>query len=333
MIVFAMSLIAPISAFASEEINYENEQLIAEAVLSQYGEFSLSKETELYNVNGDLEAVCFDFSPAGYVIVNIKNYEVPEFSPYASSYFVENFSQEESSIYNGPLSYYTKIDNNHLQELTTGNIVATADLSHIYDVEQDNILKVDTLNKLDAPTTYVSSTYITQHVPATWDSNSYCGVDGSAIILNYLHNYHDSNLIPSGKNSNKVLQKYLVEANYLNEEGMSAKKLVNGTLRYTGLNSFFVDRNSSISATYVSYSRNFLVTMQHLFSNDYPVLLGTDTVEDDSSWEYGEHWLIAYGYTYQDLTGGRLIVNDGWGKAGIFVTTDPLYYDYVIYFQ
>ena len=70
--------------------------------------------------------------------------------------------------------------------------------------------------------------------------------------------------------------------------------------------------------------------MQESFEEDYPVILGTDPADD---WDYGDHWVIAYGYFYQDLSGASIIVNDGFGRNNIFLTIEDDHYDDAIFFN
>lgn len=129
------------------------------------------------------------------------------------------------------------------------------------------------------------------------------------------------------------LQKYLVENSYLPNSGINGTPLIEGSWLpwgYTGVNSFFADHGSLIRAQRSVYSKiGVLATMRTYFLNDMPVMLGTTK----KNTEYKEHWLIAYGYSYWDLQGPRIIVNDGWGRDEIYITIEDEYYDEIVLFS
>jgi hypothetical protein len=62
----------------------------------------LIKPIPLNNMNGDLEAVSFSMKNGGYIIINVNDLSVPEFSLEGKSPFSDS---DKTYVYNGPLAY------------------------------------------------------------------------------------------------------------------------------------------------------------------------------------------------------------------------------------
>lgn len=188
------------------------------------------------------------------------------------------------------------------------------------------------MNNTSSVTPRTSLSFMTRHLPATWDSSYYCGLDGCAIELKYLDDYHDNSLLDSTMDSNLKLQKYLLDNKYIPNKATTSFDLAYGNLSgsYSGLNQFFADRGCSIRASTKKYSKSVLAEMQQSFDSDFPVIIGTKPADD---WNFGDHWVIAYGYFYQDLSGAHLIVNDGFGSNNIYVSTEVDHYDDAVFFK
>lgn len=314
-------------------------QKVAEAVMCDFGNYSVIGYVNLYNATGKIEAVCFNFSPIGYVIVNKNDLSVPEFSPESESPFLNTSECASQYIYNGPLSYFKTDDFNSLFNTKTGKSIPLSSITKIYKREPiSNKEKEEIVNSAvyAASTVHqrVSNGIYTDHTPVAWSSNYLCGLDACAIELRYLYDWHDSDLLYYAISQNSNLQQYLKEEKFIPNTGTDAYDIVNGVTYsgkfYTGINSFFAHRGSSIRARYTNYTSSKLPTMQNSFSADYPVIIGTNPASD---WDWNDHWFIAYGYYYQDLSGSSLVVNDGYGNNGVHVTTDTYHYDDMILFN
>lgn len=301
-------------------------------MLSSFGAFSLESQVELYNKIGNVEAVCFNFSPSGYVIVNLNDYSIPEFSPSASTPFPDTLNVGVRYIYVGPLNYFITAESNSLVNMKTGNELNIDKLMYSYDVVPDNCAKTMALKNSSGITPRATLSFITRHLPVTWNSTYYCGLDGCAIELKYLDDYHDNSLLDNTMDSNLTLQEYLSNSKYVPDAPTSSSQIVNGTFfsGYSGINKFFKDKGNNFSASKKAYSNSVLVEMQQSFASDYPVIIGTKPADD---WNFGDHWVIAYGYYYQDLSGAHLIVNDGFGNNSIYVTIEADHYDDAIFFN
>ena len=99
-------LSVPCAAVAATSTNYLDEQSIAKEVMSSFGTYTVKDYVELYDAGGDVEAVCFNFLPKGYAIVNVNDFSIPEFSPEAVTPFPNELDSNSHYIYVGPLNYY-----------------------------------------------------------------------------------------------------------------------------------------------------------------------------------------------------------------------------------
>lgn len=333
MAVLLSATMVPSVAFGdSVSIRTSPERTIADAVLAGFGDYQYLGSTELKNLNGESEAVCFRYAPDAYVIVNHNDLSVPEYSPSNPSPFEAEGATEY--IYNGPLAHFYKDSSNLIRDLQTEEMVDVNEIDIIY--EQPTITSSQVVAKLRKTqySTRASAQYMTNHTPVAWSADFFCGVQGAAIVLRYLYDYHSTQVLPVGHTTNGAVQTYLVSQKYIPDDGTTANGLLNGSIvgnvSYKGLNRFFADRRSYIRGSTRVMSNGDWTTVQNSFTSDYPVLFGTTSY---NSWTYRDHWLIAYGYYYQDLSGGSLIVNDGWGHNNIHVTTDLRYYHDIVLFS
>lgn len=80
VMVFVFLFSFPQHVNASSNTRFSTIQTIAENKLSSFGDYTVAYSQELYNMHLQLEAICYNFCPYGYVIVNVNDYSVPEFS-------------------------------------------------------------------------------------------------------------------------------------------------------------------------------------------------------------------------------------------------------------
>ncbi len=321
--------------FLVKSYSYSTEAYIAKDIMSDFGNFTVSDEVVLYNLDGEAEAKCISFEPVGYVIVNSNNYSIPEFSPENDSPYTNFDKTVVTHIYNGPLSYFT-MENGVIYDVRTHKQIDLDMLSYIYSEPPTISTNTNISNiALASVTPRATMTIKTEHTPNTWSTNNYCGLDGCAIILSYLDDHHDDSLLTSSQNNSPALQSYLKTNRYIPNAATDGYDLVNGRtasgINYTGLNDFFSDKGSTIRATQRDFTNSLWETVQNSFTNDIPVLLGT--TEDQPISDYAVHWLIAYGYYYHDAYGSKIIVNDGFGVNGVYVTASLTYYDEVVLFN
>lgn len=324
-VVFLIVLVPPAVA---QEFDTLPIQQVAEQVITDFGEYTIAASRKLYNVSGELEAYLYSFEPIGYVIVNVNDYSVPEFSPTASC-ALSNLNNTSKAVYNGPLFYLEMTEQGYLRDIKTQQAVNVEDLPFIYSARDDNKTLESAIDNDSISSTRTIISEVCSVLPPTWNSSYFCGVDAVAIVLNQLHRAHYSINI-SSINKNDELQQYLVDNYYIVNSGTFASDLVNGWGNYKGINALFADlaMSSLYLAYYNNYSLSIVNNMRSSFRSNYPVILGTENLPG-----YIDHWLIAYGYYFNDMTAAYWIVNDGWGSNDIYVDTYSGYYDEVIFFN
>lgn len=319
---------------------YVDEISIANNIISPFGSYRIDYITVLHNLQGDVEAICISYDPFGYVIVNVNDYSVPEFSPTSIAPYSNSLESKTTNLYNGLLSYYTIDENNICTDLLTKETLPSNDLTFNYHKEINVLKKMKTISKSNSLSkesyndSYSDDWILDKTIynPVKWASTYCCGVHGFSMIVKYIHDYHEWYLLDDSTCRNMTLQKYLVDNNYLPDAGVNGSPMVEGSWLpwgYKGVNAFFADHGSNIRAQRTAYSKiDVLATMRTYFLNNMPVLLGTSP----QNAEFDYHWLIAYGYSYWNLQGPRIIVNDGWGRDEIYVTIEDEFYEEIVTF-
>lgn len=320
---------------SSDSIN-NNEKHIA--LLKDYGEMFLdlhgySKQLEkpivLYNTDIQVEALCFNITEGGYIIININDLSVPEYSVVAKNPF-EKY-KNNICIYNGPLSYY-KQEGNEFIYLNTNEAINKSEVRKIYSCKKINIdEKIKNTKDLIENKEYLLDSYVTERIDnynslPTWSSSYYCGIDAAAIVLAYYDDEVDDGFVPGLIDSCPDLQEYLDENDYIHNGGTSAFSLCYGDiLIHSGLNGYLNYMSLDLwDAQYEDYTMNNLTPLIGLL--DYPVITGTEAGHPISD----NHWIITYGFQITPFS-SYLIVNDGFGNDEIFTTTNEAYYNDIVW--
>lgn len=311
----------------AKEKSYESEReyAISYLELNGFSINSISDPIELYNLNLELEAVCFTLNKKGYIIVNVKDLDIPEFSFEASNPFVNG---DYRYLYNGPTEYYYSDYKGKVFEARTNQEINKSELLLKYD--KNTINKMEKYNNLNnykqtRLNSIVSSFVESGNIPyslSTWSSSYYCGLDGCAIVLKYYDLHYSDSWLPSNYTTNGNVQDYLLSNLYIKNTGTVGYYLVLGDGQFTGLRDYLNDQNiTSYEAYYQAYSLGYI---HSLIDMGYPVITG---ILDNPT--YGDHWVITHGY----LTGydgvAYLIVNDGWGSNNIYIAGS--YCDEMVY--
>lgn len=317
LVLASMVFVPAVSAQANKDakMNTEYDEFSIE---EEYGELFLGKigysanltsPIPLKNIEDNIEAVAFSINNEGYIVINVNDLSVPEFSMTEESPFVE----DKSYYYNGPLAY---VEENEIKN----KITKTA---YIYKKEKVN--KPEKLLELqeaviEAPDieTRTSTSGSLSHSLRTWeDDDIYCGPIAAGIDLIYLDDYLDDDFVASGyENQNDLLD--LITTNYIDNSGAFAWELRNG------LNSYIADRN--LDAEYSSYATSFNYNkLMSLINSDKPVDVSTNNHPT-----FDDHWIIAHGYyiLYIPYVNPQyyIVVNNGYGDNNINVLVD----DYII---
>lgn len=298
--------------------NFSIEKEYGELFLERMGySINLTSPTPLKNLDNDIEAVAFSISNEGYIIINVNDLSVPEFSMTNKSPFIVG---NKSYYYNGPLAYV------EAEELKNREIKT----KYIYKKEKVNKSK-KLLELQEAATsaqkiqTLSSTGGSLSHSLRTWeDSSVYCGPIAAGITLIYFDDYHDDDFVDSNyENQDDLLD--LITDGYIPNQGTSTLTVTNG------LDDYLVDRNldddySAKSSSSFSYSK-----IQSLINSNKPIIVDTDNHPT-----FGEHWIIAHGYYVLTVPYVNpqyyIIVNNGWGDNNVNVLVDN-YIDDMVYIE
>ncbi|OBZ34740.1 hypothetical protein C7960_1298 [Methanohalophilus euhalobius] len=310
MLLVSMAFVPTVSAQANENVGVKAEN-IDFSIEKEYGKLFLEKmgysaeltsSIPLKNLEGNVEAVAFSVNNEGYIIINVNDLSVPEYSMTSENPFVD---KNKNYYYNGPLAYVEG-------ELKSERIKT----AYIYKKERVNKSKrLSELKKIFMETSNVQllsgASGILSHSLRTWeDNNIYCGPIAAGINLIYLDDYLDNDFVASGyENQNDLLD--FITNGYIDNSGTYAWQLRNG------LNSYIEDRN--LANEYSAYAIAFDYSkLMSLIDDDKPVDVSTNNHPT-----FDDHWIIAHGYFVQDVPyvvpQPYIVVNNGWGDNNINV--------------
>ncbi|WP_135603688.1 hypothetical protein [Methanococcoides sp. NM1] len=316
MLLVSMAVLPAVSAQANENIgtNTENYEYSIE---KEYGQLFLEKmgysakltsPVPLKNMEDDVEAVAFSVNNEGYIIINVNDLSVPEFSMTSGSPFVD---ESKDYYYNGPLAYVEA-------EKLKDKKMKTA---YIYKKEKvDKSKKLSDLKKTAIETPNIQLLSSTSgsllHTLETWeDDNIYCGPIAAGITLIYLDDYCNPNFVDPGYENQQDLLN-LITTDYISNspDGVSPYGIRDG------LNSYIADQNldNSYSSYGTLFNYNKLVS---LINDNKPVIVCTLNHPT-----FITHATIAHGYYVLDVPYVNpqlyIVVNNGWGDNNISILVD-----------
>lgn len=261
----------------------------------------------------------------GYIIVNVNDLSVPEFSLEDEAPFSD---KDKFNIYNGPVSYIEKQDGK-LIDVLTGDVFEKTEVSLKYKQEKKDKQKIyenlkqkisDSLKSVQ-PMSFIEQGSLTGTL-RTWGTSYYCGVDGTAIILMYIDDYYDENVVSTNIESASGLTNYLVNSNYIYNSPASGDDILYGEQGSTGLNDYLVDRGYLYSG-YTGFKSSYSWwLLKNKIDSNKPLMIGTSTTHPT----YPSHWIIAHGYCRGYDGVPYVIVNNGFGSNNIYVSAADQYY-------
>lgn len=300
--------------------------IFANAVL---GENEYERVVELLDFNEEVKYLFLDFGNEGYVIVNVDNNMVIEARKEKNEYITD----DGTYYYNGPLSYYKKIDEKYIDlksgyEMAVESAeIAIADFSKcceegIYAMARGNIEYEVTVDGKVHNYNY--------------NGNGICSTTATAIWLAYMDayvsdNYVDNEYCVYGELVGKAVEDMEVledrEKAYINSiveyiDGM----VPNADLEdiKNGLQQYLYERKIMrlVNASEKWSSRVYKACI----ADDIPVIMGL------SSYKYASgnpHAVVAYGYFVYLNNIESVIISDGLGSTAIYIS--PAYIDGFVY--
>lgn len=332
LLVFSLifTLLFGVQAFAYTTINYKEVKKHAEEFLKSHKiNRSIKSPIKLYNFENEVEFLKYSIEDGGYIIINVKNYKVPEFSPENDNKFID--SEIEKYYYGGVLTYL-KASEDELIDTATNQPMGT-----LSQLKAQKKLPFDTTIPDETPQIQAMSgnteEFFLNGTLETYshNPNGICGSVASAIYLRYFDEHHNSNYVPAELDSSteveliRALIPYIDGRQALDEKqrgGSSPEKLRSGLQRFL--------RDHGVSDSIYCSNSNRLNRVKERISNNKPFI-----VDLDRHPTYKEHWVIAHGYVTDSVIGSSvrkltyIIVNDGWGSNNIYVDMD--YVNYLVW--
>ena len=300
----------------TEKMNFARRR--AEIFLERIGYDVILNETILLkNLNDEYEAVCFGIEESGYIIVNLNDFSVPEWSPTGTN----PYNNVSDPIYNGPMNYYKKVGRQILS-INDGSALKLTDVRYVYAAEsivdqehyfdsffedEENNLRHINVEK------YISGSL----KPWRQTCSNCCGATASAICMRYYYDYVSTAYVSHDKIEREPLislMRQYVGPNYTTTTMMRV-----GLQRY--LNSRPVNNNAR--------SGNFsFSTIKGKINGSRPVIIGT---QNDST--YGNHWMIVHGFFESIVDGKYVIVNNGYGSNNVWLDITRVNFYKIVYFD
>jgi hypothetical protein len=300
LILLIIGTISPTCIYANTD--YSQYKTIADTVV-KVQEIPI----ELYNLNNEIVALYYKAIDKGYVIINIKDKRIPEFSDESNNKYI---SETKKNYYNGALTYLEQGSQNEIIDSKTLETINTnLNPKDIYGTTENiaaTNLKTKTITKksiLDQSFGNVasSSKTISGTVPNySYNPDGRCGATASAMMLRYLDINYNGKIVPT---------------KYHNDEINFIKKLTNyipvdssAYNVYGGIESF--ENDYGVSNLYLSIEYAQIGQIVSAVNANKPFVLGLLHHPD-----YGNHWVCGYGYYIGQNDYAR--VNDGWGSTGV----------------
>ena len=303
-----------------KEKDIEYASIIAEDFArSICGNVTVANPVILKNVVGEDEACIFDISCGGYIIVNIKDLSIPEFSPGG----VKPYIGIENPVYNGPINYYF-FDGYNLISINGGDTVCIDDIKTIYRREElddkeeyvnrkrNRKLKRSQKKPLEK---YIKGELVTYRNP----TSSACGATAAAICLKYYHDYVDAKYVKRELCTETALIEKLRTNNFIGGGGTYDTDLKRG------LNNWFADYGINDNTDIYNYS---FYSVKAQINKSKPIIVWLD-----ENYYGAAHWVVIYGYFDDLANGGYIIVNPGWGYNGVWIEADTSALQTMLYFS
>ena len=303
----------------TEDKSIEYAKIVGEFfLLRARGNATLFNPIILKNVVGEEEACIFDISGGGYVIVNLNDLSIPEYSPEG----INPYIGIDNPVYNGPFNYYY-FEGDNLISINSGDIVCIDNTRDIYRRDElddkEEYINRKRKSKLKrsqkAPIKrYIKNELVTYRNPTRFA----CGATAAAICLKYYHDNVDTNYIKREYDSERALIERLRLQRYVGAAGTYDTDLKRG------LNQWFEDYDINDSTDIYNYS---FFSVKAQINKSKPIMVWLD-----ETYYEAPHWVVIYGY-FEDLANGSyIIVNPGWGYNGVWIEADTSALQTMLYF-
>lgn len=266
----------------------------------------------LFNEKEEVVAILYQLLPAGYLVIEPETCRIVEYSWNIEYPYEEN----GNNYYNGPLQYYSK-ENGLFQHKRTGRLVESEQLQ---ELRINNVEWTQNFRSINSA--LLMSNYAHQNSLATplrtfnENDDGRCGSVAASILFAYYDDAIDSDMVenyllsdPTGEIFSDYLKPHLEDID--GASGSTTNELIAGMEWYLLV--------AGVYNTYEVYSaiNGSPITYVNCIGYGRPVIIDLDAHPS-----YHEHWVVGYGYQYNQLSNENTmfaLVNDGLGHNGIYI--------------
>lgn len=287
-----------ITAFAAET-NDSLKDTAAYFLEAHYGHtVNLDNGIDLLGNLQNVIARCYQVDEGGYIIISTEDQQVIEFSITENNTFFTD--TDKVYYYGGPLTYLEDVD---------GRLIDIHYQKELGAV--DEIASLLSLETSDQAVAFSGSNYaVTTYRPPTYSYNvqNNCGSVAVAMYFMCLDKNFNDAYVPASLEPTTADGRLLIEHFIPWIDSSGTGSYVGDVLN--GMNKFLAENNmKSKNVTSVNGADGLLSYIVGRVSNNYPYILdikGHPT--------YKNHWVTGYGYS-----DNFAVVNDGWGRNGIYI--------------
>ncbi|MBQ8404239.1 MAG: hypothetical protein IJX55_07455 [Clostridia bacterium] len=308
----------------SEYVAYSNFSTYVENVLKLDNKINSSKS--LYNIDDEIIGYCFLLSSQSYAITDLNGTIIEAHFEPNNTYDILNDNFNKKIYYGGPFNYYVKSETDFIN-IATDTIVDCNQAIH--NIESFQSFSIS--NKLAQSINMASVRSITMrfdldHSLKTISYNPggvHCASTAAAIVLHYLDDYKNSNIIPDELDDSTGIKMVDHLIPFIHCTPSVGFVTVNEIRK--GVNNYFISRNMGnymvatdgfYPDTSTSYPiSTFFTSLRQIIEMDYPIII----IFSDTSGQ-GKHFYVIHGLL-QDVSGGQYYayVNNGLGSNNVML--------------
>ncbi|MGX8833804.1 cysteine peptidase [Amedibacillus sp. YH-ame6] len=270
----------------------------------------------LYDINNDENYTLIQTGNHGYIISNVNNGAISEFSLANNSNPYEKF-MDKMLYYYGPLNYIykdgnTMIDINSKEPVTNSKLRSDDNLIELQDKNRKFLNEVPPISgKTRATASWrgISETRFSRYNGTSWrNTSNVCGPIAASIMLAYYDDYIGYDLIPDSIRKVNSTSPGSLITKMISETPFSTNTIPNFVS--TGISGFIskYSPNKYVKPTFTL--TNPFSTVANECSTLRPICVGLLNSNGSS---YGNHWVTVYQYYETGIYTGYYKCIDNWG--------------------
>lgn len=317
----SLLLVSAFPCFASAKQNnfevYPSDDALA--FLAENGSTLSEKGIPLYDIENKVIAYYYEITPTGYCIID------------GFGNIIECAFNKRKELPNGKIFYlsptllcskenneYINTENKAIEKVSEksdfGNKINT--IAQKYKSKSTDEISNKDIKRLSARANY--NTISASCRTYSFNPDGRCGSTASAILLMYYNDYIDDYMVLSSYETNDGVS--LINLLVPHIEGDDPANGSNTAEVVSGLNWYLRWKGRAGNYVATSSASIYYSTYMSIIDSGRPAIIDLNAAPT-----YGEHWVVGYGYQKyprSDRTYAYYIVNDGWGKNGVYILSD-----------